>query len=40
MAGIRTVRQMAPAPAFEATTALGHFFGLRATRQEETAHVH
>jgi Domain of unknown function (DUF932) len=28
----RAVRQMAPAPAFEATTALGHFFGLRATR--------
>jgi hypothetical protein len=27
----RAVRQMAPAPAFEATTALGAFFGLRAT---------
>ena len=27
----RCVRQMAPAPAFEATTALGQFFGLRAT---------
>jgi len=27
----RCVRQMAPAPAFEATTALGHFFGLRTT---------
>jgi Domain of unknown function (DUF932) len=26
----RTVRQMAPAPAFEATTELGKFFGLRA----------
>ena len=26
----RAVRQMAPAPAFEATTALGKFFGLRA----------
>jgi hypothetical protein len=26
----RAVRQMAPAPAFEATTALGGFFGLRA----------
>jgi hypothetical protein len=26
----RSVRQMAPAPAFEATTALGAFFGLRA----------
>ncbi len=26
----RAVRQMAPAPAFEATTALGTFFGLRA----------
>jgi hypothetical protein len=25
----RCVRQMAPAPAFEATTALGQFFGLR-----------
>ena len=26
----RCIRQMAPAPAFEATTELGKFFGLRA----------
>jgi hypothetical protein len=31
----RAIRQMAPAPAFEATTALGQFFGLRASHEPQ-----